>query len=193
VRNCSVRGARATTSAISHNLANERAATNCAFGAKFFEKKQLLYMQIRIFTISIIGGEKQNEAMNTFLKAQRVLDVESQLVTLPTAAYWTFKIKYIEEGSNATTFDREKEKIDYSTLLDEASFERFSKMKETRLALAKAENIKAFMILTDVQMKNLAEIENLTIAKMKTVKGVGEKTVEKYGQQLIDCIGATPF
>ena len=32
--------------------------------------------------------------------------------------------------------------------------------------------------------------QKLTIAKLKTVKGVGEKTVEKFGKQLINSIQA---
>ena len=35
-----------------------------------------------IFSIPIIGGEKLNDEINTFLRSKKILDVEGQLVTL---------------------------------------------------------------------------------------------------------------
>ena len=36
------------------------------------------------------------------------------------------------------------------------------------------------------RQKDLAKIEDLTLAKMKTVKGIGDKKTEKYGNQFIE-------
>lgn len=143
-------------------------------------------MQIKIFSIPIIGGEKQNDEMNVFLRSKKILDIESQLVTLQENAFWTFKVKYIDDTSNSTP--GEKVKIDYKEVLDEESFKRFAKMREARKALSQAENIPAYAILTDEQMAGLAKLEDLTMGKMKTVKGIGEKTIEKYGKQIVNSL-----
>lgn len=141
-------------------------------------------MQIKIFSIPIIGGEKLNDDLNVFLRSKKILDIESHLVTLQQNAFWTFKVKYIDEAVGSTS--NEKVKIDYKEVLDEESFKRFAKMREVRKALSQAENIPAYAILTDEQMAGLSKIEDLTMGKMKTVKGIGEKTIEKYGKQILN-------
>ena len=143
-------------------------------------------MQIKIFSIPIMGGEKLNEEMNLFLRSKKIVDIQSQLITLQQNAFWSFNIKYLDDVVGFSS--GEKGKVDYREVLDEASFKRFAKMRLERKAIAVAENVPAFTILTDEQMAGIAKIEDLTISKMKTVKGIGEKTIEKYGKQLLNSI-----
>ena len=143
-------------------------------------------MQIKIFSIPIMGGEKLNEEMNLFLRSKKIVDIQSQLITLQQNAFWGFNIKYLDDVVGFSS--GEKGKVDYREVLDEASFKRFAKMRLERKAIAVAENVPAFTILTDEQMAGIAKIEDLTISKMKTVKGIGEKTIEKYGKQLFNSI-----
>ncbi len=143
-------------------------------------------MQIKIFTMPIVGGEQIAEEMNLFLRAQKVLQVEHHLITLKTEAFWSFYIKYVENiTGEGTTTGFDKPKIDYKEVLDDASFKRYMQFKEVRLTLSKTENIPAYTIMTNGQMAELSKIEDLTIAKMKTVKGLGEKTIEKYGKHFM--------
>ena len=79
----------------------------------------------------------------------------------------------------------EKPKVDYAKVLDEAIFKRFSKMREIRKRLATEESLPAYAIFTDEELSNMAKIEDLSLAKMKTIKGIGEKKVEKYGLHFI--------
>lgn len=53
-------------------------------------------MQIKIFTIPIMGGEKLTEDLNAFLRSRKILQTESQLVQDGQGAFWCFCIKYIE-------------------------------------------------------------------------------------------------
>ncbi len=69
--------------------------------------------------------------------------------------------------------------------MDEASFQRFSRMREIRKSLSLKNAIPAYAIFTDEELSELAKIEALTLAVMKSVKGVGEKKVEKYGMHFI--------
>jgi superfamily II DNA helicase RecQ len=144
-------------------------------------------MQIKVFTMPIVGGEHIADEMNLFLRSKKVLQVEHHLIQLKTEAFWSFYIKYVEDliGDGTATTGFDKAKIDYQAVLDEASFKRYSQMREIRLALAKAENIPAYTILTNGQMAELAKIEDLSIAKMQTIKGFGEKTIEKYGKHFM--------
>jgi superfamily II DNA helicase RecQ len=134
-------------------------------------------MQIKFFTVPIIGGESQTADLNLFLRSKKVLQTEHHLVTLPTGAYWCFCVKYLDEQLEGHA----AKKIDYREVLDEATFQKFSKLREIRKQLAVNEAIPAYAIFTDEELAELARQEVITAATMKGVKGIGEKKVEKYG------------
>jgi superfamily II DNA helicase RecQ len=139
-------------------------------------------MQIKLFTIPILGGEQINEEMNRFLRSRKVLQTESHLVTNSEGSFWCFCIKYL---SGAVVSPGKKKKIDYREVLDKESFKRFARMREIRKRLAKEEGVPAFAIFTDAEMAELAKIEILTPAAMRKVKGVGEQKIEKFGKYFI--------
>ncbi|GAB4494256.1 MAG: HRDC domain-containing protein [Saprospiraceae bacterium] len=139
-------------------------------------------MQIKLYTIPILGGERLNEEMNVFLRTKKILQVDSRLVSEPQGACWCFCIKYVDD---LAATERERPKVDYREVLDEATFRRFAQLREVRKRLAQEEGIPAYAIFTDEELAALAKIEELTPAAMRSVKGVGEKKVEKYGAHFI--------
>ena len=82
----------------------------------------------------------------------------------------------------------ERQKVDYRQVLDEATFQRFSRMRELRKQLALEEAVPPFAIFSDAELAALAKVEPLTIAAMLGVKGVGEKKVEKYGARFTETL-----
>ncbi|HMQ59208.1 MAG TPA: HRDC domain-containing protein [Flavilitoribacter sp.] len=132
-------------------------------------------MQIKIFSIPILGGELMNDEMNAFLRSKKVLQVENQLVSDSHGAFWCFCIRYIEDNAPVA-----KPRPDYKQILDEESFQRFARMKEIRKQLAKEEGLPPYAVFSDEELAGLAKIEVLTPGLMKTIKGVGDKKVEKY-------------
>ncbi len=90
-------------------------------------------MQIKIYTIPTVGGERLNEEMNVFLRSKKILQVEQQLIAQTQGAYWTFCIKYIEDLNTA---DANKTKVDYREILDDATFKVFSRLREIRKKIA---------------------------------------------------------
>ena len=139
-------------------------------------------MQIKIFNIPIPDGEKAETEMNAFLRGNRVLKTEGQIVTNNNGSFWSYSIRYMEGRQPPAD---KKPKKDYSEILDEKSYQRFSKMRDTRKVLAQEEGIPAYAIFTNEELAKLAKLENLTLANMKKVKGIGEKKVEKYGQHFV--------
>lgn len=135
-------------------------------------------MQIKIFSIPVIGGEQMTLELNTFLRAKKILQTEGQLVTLGQSAFWTFCIRYLDDHPLP---DKEKTKVDYRQVLDEETFKRFAHMREVRKKLAQEEAIPAYAVFTDEEMAGMAKINPLTLAAIKQIKGVGEKRAEKYG------------
>ena len=137
-------------------------------------------MQFKTFSIPLVGGERINEDLNVFLRSKKVLSVDKQLVVSSGAAFWSFCVGYLDETVAST-----KERVDYRKILDPDAFARFSNMREIRKKIADDEGIPAFAIFTDEELSGLAKIENLDLQSMRTVKGVGEKKVEKYGKQFL--------
>ncbi|MCB0593370.1 MAG: HRDC domain-containing protein [Lewinellaceae bacterium] len=134
-------------------------------------------MQIKYFTIPVFGGEKLNEDLNVFLRSKKILRVENQLVSDGQGSFWCVCVRYLDDS---THYDkRERKKIDYREVLDEASFERFSRLREIRKQAAKQENVEVYLIFTNEELAGLARLAELTPASMKTVKGIGEKKAEK--------------
>lgn len=141
-------------------------------------------MQFKVISIPVVGGEAVNEALNAFLRGNRILQVEQQLVSSSEGTYWTFCIKYIA-GEGISSGGKKKERKDYKQILPEAAFSRFSKYRVIRKQLAEADGIPAFAVFTDEEMAGLAKLEELTVAGMKTLKGIGYKKVEKYAERFI--------
>lgn len=137
-------------------------------------------MRIKIFSIPVVGGDQIAAEMNAFLSSKKVLEVEKQLVSQGRNAFWSFCITYIEGGVVP-----HGGKVDYREVLDEASFQRFARMREVRKQLAEAEGIPAYAVFTDKELAAMAKVERLTAASMLDIKGVGEKKVERYGHHFI--------
>jgi superfamily II DNA helicase RecQ len=142
-------------------------------------------MQIKIYTIPTIGGDAINKEMNVFLRSKRVLQEDHQLVVSGQSSFWSFCIKDIEDAAIDERNRLEKGKIDYREVLDEVSFKRFSRMRELRKQLAQDEGIPAYAVFTDEEMAGIAKLSDLTLSQIKTVKGIGAKKTEKYGQRFL--------
>ena len=136
-------------------------------------------MQIKIFTIPILGGEKITEEMNRFLNGKKILQTGHHLVNNTEGTFWCFCIKYLPDNSQESAPRR---KVDYREVLDSNSFQRFALMRETRKKLAKEEGVPAYAVFTDAELAELAKLETLTLASMKKIKGIGPGKLEKYGE-----------
>ncbi len=135
--------------------------------------KANVLMQIKIFSISIIGGEPANEELNICLRNKKVLQVENQLIHHSGSSFWSFCIKYLDTVS--TPLSGEKVKTDYKQVLEKAVFKRFSRLREIRKQIAQNEAIPAYAVFTDEELAELAKLPEFTLAKMKTIKGIGDK------------------
>lgn len=153
-------------------------------------------MQIKVFSIPAFGDARAEDELNAFLRGQRVLDVTQELVSDGSGAYWAFCVRYLEYGAGEGRKGRgaRKERIDYKEVLSEDAFRIFAALRNRRKQLAAEEGIPAFAILTDSELAELAKagVENpLTEARMKSVEGIGEKKLERYGKQLLEALNDT--
>ena len=140
-------------------------------------------MQIKIYTIPMPGGEALTEDMNVFLRSKKVLEVSEHVVSSERGAHWCFCIKYLDEATA-----NERQKIDYREVLDTATFQRFSRMREIRKMLAQEDVVPPFAIFSDAELAELVKVEPLTLAAMRGIKGIGEKKMEKYGTRFTETL-----
>jgi len=148
-------------------------------------------MQIKLFTIGIGQGDAGESELNAFLRGNRILDVESHLVPMAGGANWCFCVRYIERGMGDKESGKKKDgKVDYRGILDEVTFRKFSKLREIRKKVAAAEAVSAFIVFTDLELVEMARLEEITEKSMLSIKGIGEKKVERYAQYFIAIPGS---
>jgi superfamily II DNA helicase RecQ len=144
-------------------------------------------MQIKLFTIPIMGVSDYNEELNVFLRSNKIIEIEKELVQSATGAYWCIYISYLE----LTHVEKSpKERIDYLKELEPDVFAKFSDLRKIRKEMAAKENVSAFVIFTDAELAEIAKQEEISLAVLKKVKGVGKAKIEKYGKILLDTFNA---
>lgn len=139
-------------------------------------------MQIKIFTIPIGDAGAAQEELNRFLRSHKILEIESQFVSHPHAVYWCFCVRYVEPSKPASPA---KAKVDYKKVLDESTFEKFSKLRVIRKQVSAEEGVPAYAIFTDEELAQLAKLDPITEADMRAIKGIGDKKIERYAHHFI--------
>ena len=142
-------------------------------------------MQFKLFTIPVGDNGTALGEMNRFLRSRKVLNVSENFVSNENGAYWCFSVRYMEQQFSSLTENRSK-KVDYKEILDEATFLKFSKLREIRKKVAAEEGFPAFAIFTDEELAGLARLKTITKKEMLSVKGIGEKKVERFSKYFID-------
>ena len=141
-------------------------------------------MQIKLFTIPIGDSGTALDEMNRFLKINKILEVQNQLISNENGAYWCFCVRYIEKTFEPTSDNAAK--VDYKQVLDEATFVKFSKLREISKKVAADAGIPAFAVFTDEELASLAKLETITQKNMLSVKGIGDKKVERFAKYFIN-------
>ncbi len=143
-------------------------------------------MQIRIFSVPVLGGSPCEQELNSFLRSKKIIDIERQLTTVGEMGYWSFCVRYIENAAGAAYSKTTKQdKPDYKNELDEDSFKRFSHFREIRKKLAREEAVPAYAIFTDFELAEIARLATPSLSALQKIKGIGLKKVEKYGKHFV--------
>ena len=74
-------------------------------------------MQIKIFTIPIGDSGASVQEMNAFLRGNKIIEVENQLISNEHGAYWCFCVRYMEKVYGTTGGQRVKARVDYRKVL----------------------------------------------------------------------------
>lgn len=126
--------------------------------------------------------------MNRFIAGHQVLNTHREFVQNGSSSFWTFCVEYLDSpGKNGREAgkNRRRDRVDYKEVLSPADFAVFSRLREARKQMARAEAVPAYAVCTDEQLANMARVKELTAAELKKVDGFGDAKFAKYGQGLI--------
>ena len=142
-------------------------------------------MQIKLFTIPINNVEDYNTDLNNFLQTHKIVELEKHLLQTGASHSWCFYISYIETDNNKSKYSNSRSRIDYMKILDNETFNKFSELRKIRKQIASEKSVSAYIVFTDAELAEIAKMPEMSETKLISIKGVGDKKVEKYGVELI--------
>ena len=140
-------------------------------------------MEIKLFSIPVCDTREAEQELNKFLRSKKVLEVIPQFYQNQNGASWHFCVKYVPGELQSTR--QAKKKKDYKEILSPEVFEIFSRLRKVRKTISEKENVPAYAVFTDEQMAELAQMKDISKENMKKIHGIGEKTVERFGDLVV--------
>lgn len=141
-------------------------------------------MQIQLFHIPITDTGELLAELNRFLAGHKVLEVEQRFFQNEKGGWWSFCVRHIS-GTSGSAQGVSRAKTDYKQVLGESVFAVFSRLREIRKTLATDDGVPAYAVFTDEELAGISRLAELTESGMKSVTGIGEKKIERYGKQMI--------
>lgn len=146
-------------------------------------------MPYRHFQVPCSGGEVE-ATMTTFLHTHRVLKVEKQFVAAGLDSFWAYQVHYDDvpkpgPASGGISDPAKKGMIDYKTVLNEADFNLFLKLKDWRKERAQKDAMEPFTIFTNAQLADVAQKRCATLEALREISGIGGARSEKYGAEVL--------
>jgi superfamily II DNA helicase RecQ len=143
-------------------------------------------MQFKIFTINAFDNEDSVEKLNKFLNFNKIVEVEKHCYQTNNGILWTFCIQYINSTNLPQKTTIKPEKIDYKNVLNEDQFKTFIQLRIIRKTLADQDAVPAYAIFTDAELAEISKLDEINEQKMKSINGIGEKKILKYGQNFCE-------
>lgn len=143
-------------------------------------------MQFKIFTLNVIDTDDSIDKLNKFLNCNKIIDIEKHCCETNNGILWTFCVQYINSTNLPQKTTIKPEKIDYKNVLNEDQFKIFLQLRTIRKALADQEAVPAYAIFTDAELAEISKLTEINEQKMKSINGIGEKKILKYGQNFCD-------
>lgn len=146
-------------------------------------------MQLKVFDITSVGSEETMETVNKFLRANKILDIDRQFYySSDKVGHWSLLVTYMPQANNMPLpgpFEK-REKVDYKSVLNEADFDKFSRLRALRKQLAESDAVPAYAVFTDAELAQIARLPSIDALSVLKIEGIGEKRLEKYGKLICE-------
>lgn len=140
-----------------------------------------------------IGREKSNEHWVSVLRQLIHLGFLSQNIMQHSALQLTEAARPILKGEQGVRLAEPRIlnlKSKVSSIGRSTNYDRklFAKLRKLRKSIADEDNVPPYVVFNDATLLELAEIQPTTASEMLMVNGVGNRKLEKYGQQFLSLI-----
>jgi superfamily II DNA helicase RecQ len=170
--------------------AGSKTRTETGFYFKVFyfnEGKQKMKIQYAPFLLPLWSDSPEQEELNRFIRAHRIIQTRKELVTVNEQHHWAILVEYLE-GQDKTAAEAAKSKVDYKEILSPEDFTLFSKLRETRKKLAEDSGLPVYAVCTNEQLAEIAKQKPKTVAECTKIEGIGQGKAEKFVPALIAVI-----
>ncbi len=141
-------------------------------------------MKMQFFSIPVLDPESASHALNGFLAAHHVVQVDRQFVADGANSLWSVCVSYLD-GEGRPEPEKRQKRADYREILPEMEFAVFDKLRTLRKELADAEGLPAYALFTNKQLADMVRRRIVSLAGLKSLDGVGEGRVDKYGKAFL--------
>jgi len=149
----------------------------------FFEK-----MAYSFFRIPCGPESGAADELNLFLRSHSILAVHREWVENGDASFWAFCVQFQDAAMPFAKSSRVGPKIDYKEILTEAQFTLYVKLRDKRKQIAERDGLPVFAVFTNEQLAAMATGPARTAADLKSIPGIGEGRVEKFGTEILAAI-----
>jgi superfamily II DNA helicase RecQ len=144
-------------------------------------------LQYAPFLLPLWPDSPEQEAVNRFIRAHRIIQTRKELVAVESQQYWALLVEYLDTPQKEPV-EIVKSKIDYKEVLSAEDFALFSKLREVRKKLAEDNGLPVYAVCTNEQLAEVAKQKPATVAACMKIDGIGQSKAEKYVPAFIACI-----
>ncbi len=142
-------------------------------------------MKIRVFRIPASGGGgAEEEAVNSFLEAERILSIDRQFVQDGANSAWALFISY-EPGEGRPPPSRRGRQVDYREVLSAEDFAVYAKLRSLRKTLAGGVGQPLYNLFNNEQLAEMVLRRVVSAQALGGIPGVGAGRVKKYGEDFL--------
>lgn len=140
-------------------------------------------MLFQAWRVPVIGGDAVLRELNAFAVKHRILELERRFVDAGLESFWAIWVSYESlsaVSAEASSKGAARDRVDYRTILSEADFGVFAKLRALRKRLADQDGVPVYSIFNNKQLAQLVTERVSTAAALRQIPGVGAERLEKY-------------
>ena len=148
-------------------------------------------MKIKIFSLRF-DEERQcfdDAAMDEFLRGKEVLAFREVYFERNGENYWNILLHWKACARTDSSGKLEtSDKKNYMEILTTEDVPLFEELRIWRNTRAKQAGISAYIIMSNIDLANIARRRPTTVQSLGQIPGIGDKKTENYGQEILNCV-----